>query len=185
MPSDFALPPSAGHVPWADPADERYFGELDEALEGEGVDVELLVVGGAVLRLVFTADPGTRRPSRMFGDPAALDRAVASVRGAVDEPLASLAARVRAFIGTAGEANRVFEGAHLRVFAAPPDYALAMKVACLALRGGAMGVEDDIRYLARFMELRDPTEALRVVDDYLNERQRPPDFEAVMGPLLA
>lgn len=57
-----------------------HLGALDEELSATDVDVELCLVGGVVMPLVFDRSAGTRRPSAMFGPRARLQAAERLVR---------------------------------------------------------------------------------------------------------
>lgn len=162
----------------------RRWALLGEALGEEGVAAELCVVGGAVMHLAFTAEPGTRRPSALFAPPDAVDRAAGRVARDAGLPSDWLNPAVRDYIGTSPDSAVAYEGENLRVFAAPPDYVLAMKCASLAF-APATSTEGDIRYLLRFLELRSALRAMEVVDRYLSPRHRPDDLEDRLGRLLS
>lgn len=156
---------------------------FDAGLSGEGVELELCVVGGAVLGFAFASEPSTRRPSALFASPDAALRARrrAAEKGRVAIDRLEDAARTSIVAG--GGASAGFEGEHLKVLAPPPDYALAMKCAALHFTPDP-SVEDDIRYLLRYMGLREAGDALDLVDAYLNPRQRPPDLESRLVAML-
>lgn len=155
----------------------------DAALADEGVHVELCVVGGAVLRLAFTAEPATRRPRAVLADP---ELALGARRRAAEEgrvALDRLESAARDLVGRHEGAGASFEGRALRAFAAPPDYVLAMR--CMALSFAPEGgTEDDIRYLLRFMGTHRLDQAMLLVDRYLNPRQRPADLEIRLERLV-
>jgi uncharacterized protein (DUF1778 family) len=182
----FVVPPGSPEPPAARSAAADSDGLLrryDAALADQGVDVELCVVGGAVLRLAFASEPGTRRPGAVLAGPevalAARRRAAEKGRVALDR-LESVA---RDLVGRHPGGTASFEGRALRVLSAPPDYVLAMR--CLALSFAPDdGTEDDIRYLLRFMGLHRLDQAMVAVDRYLNPRQRPADLEIRMERLL-
>ena len=56
----------------APPGEVRPLLELDRRLSGLGLEVEVCVVGGALLPIVFQRQPPTRRPSALFGELEAL-----------------------------------------------------------------------------------------------------------------
>lgn len=173
-------------APRPDPSEsDLHFELLDAALAEERIQAELCMVGGAVMRLVFRADPRTRRPRAMFASIEGVDRAARQVADRVGLPSEWLNSAVRAYVGTSGDpAGAVYDGANLRAFAAPPDYVLAMACACLRF-APAPFTENDIRYLLRFLEIRSAPDAIRSIDDYLNPRQRPADLEVRLERLLA
>lgn len=160
---------------------------LDRELAAAGLDAEVCVVGGAVMRLAFVAAPPTRRPSAMFARPAALEDAESRIAARLDLPSNWVNSSVRAYLGLSGSTSAMLEGDHLRVFAAAPDYMLAMKVAALELAPDAdqnPAIEADIRYLLRFLEARSADDAMVLLNRYLNERQRPLDLEDRLAAML-
>jgi hypothetical protein len=180
-----ALPatPASRDVPSATVDSDRILSRYDAGLAVQGVDVELCVVGGAVLGLAFEAEPGTRRPGAVLADH---EVALAARRRAAEEggvTLDRLQSAARDLAGGHAGGIGSFEGDALRVLPAPPDYVLAMK--CLALSFAPDdGTDDDIRYLLRFMGLYRLDQAMVAVDRYLNPRQRPADLEIRMERLL-
>lgn len=186
-------PWNSPHLPFSGPSESRdtrsvpsgseeLLWRYDAALAGRGVDLELCVVGGAVLGLVFAADPGTRRPGAVLAEP---DLALAARRRAAEEgrvALDRLESAARDLVGR-HQGGASFEGRVLRVLSAPPDYVVAMK--CLALAYAPdRGTEADIRYLLRFMGAHRIDQAMVAVDRYLNPRQRPADLESRLERLL-
>lgn len=169
----------------SDPIDASHglLKRFDGALAEEGVEIELCVVGGAVIQLAFAAQPESRRPRSLFAPPGDAGRArrKAAERGKV--PLDRLEDAARALAGgSEGEATS-YDGRALRVFAAPPDYVLAMKCCGLAFVDDGRA-EDDIRYLLRFLGLRSTSEVLTVIEPYLNPRQRPVDLASRLDAIL-
>ena len=156
---------------------------FDEALAGEDVSLELCVVGGAVIQLAFRSHRATRRPRALFPSPHDVleARRRAAERGKVALDRVEDAARQH--VARYGQGGGSYEGRAVRAFDAPPDYVLAMKCAGLAFVDDP-GAHDDIRYLLRFMGIRRPTDALAVIDQYLNERQRPADLEEQLTTIL-
>lgn len=161
----------------------RVLRRFDEGLSGEDVEIELCVVGGAVIALAFAHMPGTRRPGALFASPEAALRARRSAAERSGVALDRLEDAARKHVHGHAARPMSFEGERLRAFAPPPDYVLAMKCAALRFAPEA-GVEDDIRYLLRFQGLRDPQAALDAVSAYLNPRQRPGDLEIRFAAIL-
>ena len=81
----------------------------------------------------------------------------------------------------------VYEGTALRALAAPAEYVLSFKCAALEFAPAAVelaDIEADIRYLMRYLNLREPSEVLQVVARFLNERQRPADLAERLERML-
>lgn len=178
-PPSGATPPVASDGPtsgWR----REWFDALSDALGRHGVEEELCRVGGAVLRLVFQGEPGSRRPRAIFGD---VSRAKAA-QGEVAEELGLSEDWVeRAARSFLEDPSRLYHGEALRVFVPPPDYVLALK--CAALRFAPdSDTAGDVRYLLTYSGVRTPAQGMAIVDRYLNERQRPPDLEDTLAALL-
>ena len=173
--------PELGAVGLPDaPEEGEWFEALAQALADEGVEEELCKVGGAVLRLVFRSRPGTRRPSRLFGDVAAAKRAEEEVARRFDLPPGWVDAAVRRLVA---DDTTLFDTPQLRVFAPPPDYLLAMK--CAALRFAPdSNTDSDLRYLLMYLGVSSPEQAMRVVDRYLSPQHRPADLADRVAALL-
>lgn len=164
---------------------EHRLASLNDELSSEGVEAELCLVGGAVVTLAFHASPDTRRITAMFAPTEAVNRAeqrVAADRGLDPSWLGEAA---RGYVAPVpGEPSPFVELSHLRVFAAQPTYAFAMK--CAALRVDSEPRDfDDLRYLLRFMNVHRPEDAQKLLRQYFNERQLPEDIEETLEGLLA
>lgn len=153
---------------------------FDLGLAGTGIEMELCVVGGAVIAFAFARVPGTRRPRSLF---ATADEALEARRHAAARSGVALDRLEEAARAVVAGPSALFEGERLRVFSPPPDYVLAMK--CAALEFAPDGsVEQDIQYLLRFLGLRDAATAVDVVSAYLNPRQRPGDLESRLAAMI-
>lgn len=139
--------------------------QLDAELAGQGVLAEMLMVGGAVMTLVFQAREQTRDIDAVFEPVAPVREAV--VRIAEREALSPdwLNDAVSGFLSTEGRYDPYFEGAGLRVFVARAEYLLAMKI--LAQRPAEQSRDfDDIRFLCRYLNITTLVAALDVVERY-------------------
>lgn len=159
----------------------EWFDALDAALARRGLEEELSRVGGAVLRIVFQAEPDSRRPRELFGDVGPAKAAEQEVAEELDLPQDWVEVAVRSFLE---DPTRLYDARALRVFIPPPDYLLALK--CAALRFAPdSGTAGDVRYLLNYSGVRTPAQGMTIVDRYLSERQRPPDLESTLADLLA
>jgi len=164
----------------------RHLTLLAGELATAGVQAELSVAGGAVMRLAFHAAPASRRPRDMFASVSELDAAMRRI--ARDERLPDqwLHPDVRALVGAGPlvPTHGFLDEPSLSVLAPPPDYLLAMKCAQMHFSpDGPQEAEDDLRYLLRYMDIGDVDSAMTLVAAYLNERQRPPDLAARLEEL--
>lgn len=168
-------------VPDRDAAER--FRHLDAELADVGVEAELCLVGGAVVVLAFNAAPETRRIGALLESTDLVRGAaqrVAEARGLGADWLNSA---VRSFLGSAATGPFV-ETAHLRIFAARPEYVLAIRCASMVVDEGS-GPEEDVRYLLRFLDISSPPAAMARIELYLTRRQLPDDIEERLSAILS
>jgi hypothetical protein len=163
---------------------EAAFGELGQAAHAAGKVIDLAVVGGGAIVLLFEARPATRDVDAVAsGDMVFLREAVRQIAQARGWKEDWLNDSVKGFLSARHgepEVMKLFraypkEGeAGLRVFIARPEYLLAMK--CLAMRVGSPISRDvdDIRMLVRRLGLSNTDQVLDIVADYYPNRLIPP-----------
>ena len=143
----------------------RLFDLLNEELRESGASGELYLVGGAVMCLVYDARPSTADVDAQFRPTSEVRRAAARVAAKAHFHEDWLNDGVKGYLSAAGDFAPFLELEHLRVMVAQPQYLLAMK--CLAMRIGAeFHDEDDIRYLLRYLDLRNYEDAVAVITMY-------------------
>lgn len=159
---------------------------LERALGQRRLEAELLLVGGAVMSVVFASDPGTRNPKALFGDRRAFEEARAAVGGESGLPSDWLASATRRLVGHEGILGAGRDGAHLRIFSPHPDYALALKCAELghADPEDRHAIESDVRYLLRLTGVSTTHEAMERVRTYFTARQLPDELPRIIQDLL-
>ena len=174
----------SGFASVPDPDTAERFRHLDAELAEVGVEAELCLVGGAVVVLAFNSAPQTRRIG-------ALLKSTDLVRGAAQRVAASrgldaawLSSAVRSFLGSATATGPFVETAHLRIFAARPEYVLAIRCASMVVDEGS-GPEEDVRYLLRFLDISSPPAAMARIELYLTRRQLPDDIEERLTAILS
>ncbi len=107
---------------------------LNAELATESVRGELFLADGAVMCLVFHAREATKDIDALLVPAAELRRAADQVARRQDLPPNWLNDAVKGFFSESGRFEVYAELSHLRIFAAHPEYLLAMK--CLAMRLG-------------------------------------------------
>lgn len=163
----------------------QLFEELDEELGSAGIRGDVFIVGGAAMSLAYDARPGTRDVDGIW-HPAAEIRAaagrVARRHDDVDDDW--LNDGVKGFLpGTdPGPSRPVYEGQHLSVVAASPEYLLATKL----LASRVDRDEDDILTLYRLCGLTTVEEGLDLVERFYLDRPVEPKvgffLEELLGP---
>jgi hypothetical protein len=143
----------------------RLFDLLNEELRGSRTHAELFLVGGAVMCLAYHARPSTQDVDALFRPLAGVRKAAARVAVRANVRPDWLNDGVKGFLSAQGDFASFLELDHLRIMMAQPGYLLAMK--CLAFRIGAeFHDEEDIRYLLRYLDIRDYGRALAVITKY-------------------
>jgi len=177
-------PPFGEHLQLKRDQIRRLLDTLDLEITRAGIKAELLLVGGAVMTLVYQAREQTKDVDAIF-EPAAPVRA-AVARIAAREGLAPdwLNDAVSGFLSPHAEFDPYFEGEALRVFVARADYLLAMKI--LAMRPEAEYRDaDDIRFLCRYLGITTSERALDVVERYYPVSRIQPRIRFGLEELLA
>lgn len=159
---------------------------LDERLSRLGLEVELCVIGGAVLPVVFRSASGTRRPSALFGDLETLRSEAVRIQEEAGLDAGWLERAARAVDGLARAEVGAIEAGCVRVFQPPPDYVLALRCARLAQApdGEKPELRADIVYLARLLGLATAAQVLAAVEPYLPESLLSDALELELVPLL-
>jgi hypothetical protein len=139
---------------------------LSEALSARGVTGELYMVGGAAIAMCFDERRSTRDIDAVFEPKLLVYEAAAEVAERLGLPVGWLNDAVKGFLVPDPEASPVLELPGLRCLVASPRILLALKV--LAHRVGED--EDDVRLLARELELTDAAAVLDLASDVFGDR---------------
>lgn len=140
---------------------------LGAVLHARGVVGELYVVGGAAIALAFDARRSTRDVDAVFEPKAEIYEAAAEVAVELDLPPGWLNDAVKGFLaGPDPAAAAVLDVPGLRCLTASPRMLLALKV--LAHRIGED--DDDVRLLARVLELERAADVLAVAEAVFGDR---------------
>ena len=124
--------PVSVHTPDSDT--RTRFELLNEELGRLDVECELCPAGGAIINVVFSAEPTTRRITALFKHERLLRQGAESVGAARGLGKRWLAETVRRYVGPGVDPDTFLELSNLRVYAGGPEYLLAMR--CAALRIG-------------------------------------------------
>jgi hypothetical protein len=144
---------------------ERLLSELSSQLGTMKARGEVYLVGGAVMCLVHEARAATRDLDAFFRPAKQLRMAAAKVAAKNDLPETWLNDAVKGFFSEHGTFAAYAELDHLIVYAASPEYLLAMK--CLSARIGEEFHDiDDIRYLLRYLNLTRAADAKKILERY-------------------
>ncbi len=143
---------------------------LATELERRGVNAEMYAVGGVAIALAFDERRATRDIDAVFEPKGVVYEAAAIVAEERDLPAGWLNDAVKEFLaGDDPAAAPVLDLPGLRCLAASPETLLALKV--LAHRVGED--EDDLRLLARELDLDRPDQVLAVAERTFGDRLDP------------
>ena len=150
---------------------EDAFGRLGERLARRGVVADVYVIGGAAMALAYDARRATRDIDAVFKPHGIVFEEARAVALELGLPQWWLNEQASVYVAPGGDpdAATVFEHRGLRVAAASPRHLLAMKVLAARRRDA-----DDIRVLARHLELRDSGEVLAICADIFPDEEVPP-----------
>lgn len=159
------------------------FDLLNAELARTDTQGEVYLVGGAVMCLTFDARPSTRDVDAWFKPAKLVREAAARVAHKAGVPETWLNDAVKAWLSPRGSFDRYIERSHLQVYVAQPTYLLAMK--CMALRLGEEFHDlEDVRYLLRYLNITQVSDALAVVLSYFDESQVPVKTRLALEELL-
>jgi hypothetical protein len=140
---------------------------LGARLAEQGIEAEVYVVGGAAIALAFDARRATRDVDAVFEPKQAVYAAADEVGAELGLPPGWLNDGVKGYVaGPDDDASAALEVPGLRVLVASPRILLAMKV--LAHRVGED--DEDVRLLARELDLDDATAVLAVAEEVYGDR---------------
>ena len=143
----------------------RLLSSLNDELARDGIKGEIYIVGGAVMCLALEARPSTNDVDGYFKPTRAIRAAAQRVAAAEDISPDWLNDAVKGYTSPNGEFVQFMDASHLRVMTASPSYLLAMK--CLAMRLGAeFQDENDVRFLLRYLNIRNYGAALEIITQY-------------------
>lgn len=151
---------------------ERILGlmaELDDELAQRGVRGDVFIVGGAAMTVAYRARPATRDVDAIWEPSADIRAAAADVAERhVDLDADWLNDGVKGFLpgSDTGVQKVVYEGDHLSVSAASPEYMLATKLFASRVARD----EEDIRVLVGICRIETVDEGLDLVERFYGSR---------------
>ena len=147
----------------------KYLHELNSEMKKEGIEGEILLVGGAVMCLVLGARTMTKDIDALFEPKSKLYQLSHEVAKRNSLPADWLNDSVKGFISDKAEYYTYRQLSNLRINTVTEEYLLAMK--CLALREGA-GSSDvaDILFLLKRLQIKDFSALADILLKYYPER---------------
>jgi hypothetical protein len=159
------------------------FAELDEELRRDGIHGDVFIVGGAAMAVAYDARPATRDVDGIWRPSAEVRAAAVRVAARHDDLDESwLNDGVKGFLpgDDPGAQRVVYDGSHLSVSAASPEYLLATKL----LASRVARDEDDILLLYRLCGLTTVEQGLAIVDRFYGNRPIEPKVRFYLEELL-
>lgn len=143
----------------------RLFELLNDELSLNHEKGELVLVGGAVMCLVYETREATQDIDAFFKPSSSIRKAAQKISAKEKIPENWLNDGVKGFLSEFGDHDLYLDLSHLKIWTASSEYMLAMK--CLSMRIGAeFHDEDDIRYLLRNLDITSYQEACDIISQY-------------------
>lgn len=160
---------------------ERAFTALGDRLVRRGVVADLFVVGGAAMALAYDANRVTRDVDATFVPHGVVLEEARNVAQAMGLPPWWLNEQASAYVSARNDDGRreVFDHPGIRVMAASPEHVFAMKA--FAARGRD---EDDLRTLAKILNLGTLSAALDLCERFFPTEPLPPRSRAMLEDLF-
>lgn len=160
---------------------ETLFSKLNDKLSRHGENAEIGIVGGTVMCLVFNARAATRDVDAIF-EPTKVVRKLAKEIGE-EEGLSPdwLNDGATAYIQGHFDRQDVLNLSHLRVWAPPADYMLAMK--CISARWDTND-RDDVVFLIKFLKLKAPKKVFSLIEKYYPKNHIPSKTQFLIEELF-
>ncbi len=146
--------------------------KLNHELGTRNVEGEILLVGGAVMSLVYSARESTKDIDALFAPKEEMYAAIESITTKELLPDGWLNDAVKGFLAETGEFQEYLNLSHLTVLTAVPEYLLAMK--CLSCRTDAGSHDkDDITFLLQHLEIKTKDAAISLITKFYPENKFP------------
>lgn len=138
---------------------------LSEILAEQNVIGEIVLFGGAAMVLAFNARVSTKDVDAVFEPKNIVYKAAARVSHEFGAPDGWLNDAVKRFLSDKGVSTLFLDLPNLKVYAASPEYLLAMK--CMSMRIGKDETDiNDITFLMRHLGLKDAAAVLQIVEHF-------------------
>ena len=148
------------------------------AMEATG---DVVLVGGAVMCLVFNARVATKDVDAIFEPTAAIRKAADKVAADFDVPADWLNDAAKGFLYSDPPRQTVLDLPNLRVCAPTAEYMLAMK--CVSARFDSLD-RDDVAFLIRHLNLQTPEQVFEIIGEYYPQRAVPPKSRFLVEEIL-
>lgn len=160
-----------------------YLERLSEILTRKGIKGDLVLYGGAVMVLAFKARPSTKDVDAIFVPKEEIYNGAKEVERLYNAPENWLNDAVKGFISDQEDVAPLLDFSGLKVYAAQPQYILAMKCMSLRLGRGEKDLED-IQFLIHLLGITSVEEVLDLVENYFPRNRIPPKTQFALEELL-
>ena len=160
----------------------RYLEKVNEQLKQQQLHGEICLFGGAVMCLVLQSRDSTKDVDAIFAPTREFYAIIKNVADEYRLPADWLNNAVKGFVSSRHDVQLYRRLSHLDIFAASPQYMLAMK--CLAARTYESKDVDDIRFLLRYLNIRTAEQALSVVEQFYPQHRVLPRTAYLLEELL-
>lgn len=160
----------------------KYLKEISKRLGKKGLNGEIVLFGGAVMTVVLDARKSTQDVDAIFR-PSSVIREIAHQIGKENSlPDTWLNDGVKGFISEKGEYSLFYEDNNLKIFAAEPEYILAMK--CFSMRLGESKDEEDIIFLIKKLKISKKEQVFKIIEKYYPQNRIPPKTQYAIEELF-
>ncbi len=144
---------------------ENYLACLNEKLAEKSLVGEIVLFGGAAMVLAHQARVSTKDVDAVFAPKTEIYEAAASISREQGAPEGWLNDAVKGFLAQTSDSQLLLDWPNLKVYAATPEYLLAMK--CMSMRLGQDETDlQDILFLMKKLGLSSAAEILDLVESY-------------------
>ena len=138
--------------------------EISNNLKKLNTKGEIILYGGAVMAIVFNARKSTKDVDAIFEPAAVIRKIVKDIGQKKSLSETWLNDGIKGFIHKKGEYSLFYEDNNLKIFAATPEYILAMK--CISMRLAESKDEEDIIFLIKKLKLADKESVFKIIEKY-------------------
>jgi hypothetical protein len=150
----------------------KLFNLLNYELKLKNIQGELYLVGGAVMCLAFNTRPSTVDVDAYFAPKAIIKQASKKITEEMNIDEDWLNDAVKGFLSSKGDFSPYLDLSNLKIYCASGEYLFAMK--CLVMRlGKEFHDESDIRFLLRYLNIKNLNEAIQIIQKYYDKKLIP------------
>ncbi len=142
----------------------KFLKEISHKLKNRGLQGEIILFSGAVMTLVLEARKSTKDVDAIFHPPKIIREIAAEIGRENSFSETWLNDGVKGFASEKGEHSLYYEDTNLKIFAAIPEYILAMK--CMSMRLAESKDQEDVIFLIKKLNLKKKEQVFNIIEKY-------------------